>query len=156
MISTMPESDAMKTMQFIPAEPPREVDIQVAPLIDIVFLLICFYLLVSQLITTQKDPSVVLPVMASPAAVSEQPAELVINLRNDGAIVIGGRSVSLAVMRSLLAEQIARCRKKNETLRVVVRADRRQRFGKLDDILRAARQAGAKQVVFRARKGEEH
>ncbi len=152
----MPESDASNNLQFIPDEPTHEVDIQVAPLIDVVFLLICFYLLVSQLITTQKDPSVVLPVMGTLAAVSEQPAEFVVNLRDDGAIVIGGRSVSLAVMHSLLSEQLAHSREKNETLRVVVRADHRQRFGKFDDVLRTVRNAGARQVVFRARKGEEH
>ena len=152
----MPESNTSKNLQFIPDEPTREVEIQVAPLIDVVFLLICFYLLVSQLITTQKDPSVVLPLMENLAAVSEQPAEFVVNLRDDGAIVIGGRSVSLTAMRSLLSEQLVRSGKKNETLRVVVRADRRQRFGKLDNILRSTRNAGAKQIVFRARKGEEH
>jgi len=37
---------------------------------------------------------------------------------------------------------------------VVVRADRRQRYERLDEVLSACRRAGAAQVVFRAEKKE--
>ena len=134
---------------------PAGTTMQVAPLIDIVFLLICFYLLVAQLISTQKDPTVELPEMASPAARPEDPAEFVINLRHDGTVTVEGRPVELRAVRAMLAEQLARAERTKQPLRVVVRADRRQRFGKLDELLKVCRQAGARQVVYRTVRKEQ-
>ena len=84
-----------REVNFVRDEPQEERSLQMAPLIDVVFLLICFYLFVAQLITNQKDPSVHLAEMGSPIAARETPAEVTINLRSDGAITMGGRPVTL-------------------------------------------------------------
>ena len=148
-------TDAPSTIRFVaeaPAEPPG---VQVAPLIDIVFLLICFYLLVAQLISTQKDPAVQLPAMSSPAGRQESPAEFVINVRRDGAVAVGGRAVALGELRGMLSEQSARAVEAGRPLRVVVRADRRGSAGQLDAVLQACREAGLRTVVFRSEKKDK-
>jgi biopolymer transport protein ExbD len=149
-----PMSTKAKTVSFAPAAAAGESGILVAPLIDIVFLLICFYLLVAQLITRQKDPSVQLPAMASPLADKEGPAEFVINLRRDGTITVGGRPASVAETRRMLADQLARARRTRQPLRAVVRADRRGNCGALDEVLQACRDAGLRQIVFRSSQKE--
>ena len=138
-----------RTIELAGAAEPAGVEIQMAPLIDIVFLLICFYLLVAQLIEHQEDPAVVLPAMASPGLRKEDPAEFVINLRQDGVVVVGGRPTDLPALRALLAGQLNQARQAGQPLRVVIRADRRQRYGKLDEVLKACRGAGVRQIVFR-------
>jgi len=159
-------SDAEGELDFVSARADRPAGLQMAPLIDIVFLLICFYMLVAQLITNQKDASVLLPAMANPVSQSERPAEIVINLRADDRITVDGRVMSLARLEAVLADQLARARRRSarpagdqggqgdtsSLLRVVVRADRRQRFGRMDQVLAACRKAGITQVVLRARK----
>jgi biopolymer transport protein ExbD len=143
-------TDKTRTMQFAPAAAPDQAGLNVAPLIDIVFLLIGFYLLVAQLITHQKDLSVQLPAMASPAGREESPAEFVINVRDDGTITVGGRPAALPDLRAMLADQLARTRGAEQPLRVVVRADRRGRAGKLDEVLQACREVGLQRIVFRS------
>ena len=128
--------------------------LQMAPLVDIVFLLICFYLFVAQLISGQKDHTVELPVMISPAARAELPAELVINLREDGTVTVGGRAIALSELPAIVMGGTGGHGKTTGPVRVVVRADRRQPFGNLDEVLAICRQSGVTLVVFRTRQGE--
>lgn len=137
-------------IQFASAEQDSGVIIHVAPLIDIVFLLICFYLLVAQMISNQKDLSVQLPAMANPVIRQEAPAEFVINLRHDGIITVGGQRISLSALRTMLADQVDGANRTKRTFSVVVRPDRRQRYGRLNEIFEVCRQSGVRTLVFRA------
>ena len=148
-------SDQSRTVRFARAEPADAASIQVAPLIDIVFLLICFYLLVGQLVRDQKDPSVQLPAMASPVGHQESPAEFVINVRSDGTITIAGHPVTVLEAQKMLADQVTRAAQDRQPLRVVVRADRRGQCGKLDEVLQACREAGLQAVVLRSMRNSQ-
>jgi biopolymer transport protein ExbD len=138
-------------IRFPSAGPSSTVAIHVAPLIDVVFLLICFYLLVTQLISDQKDPLVQLPSMSNTVARPEAPAELVINLRHDGSLGVGGRAVSLAALRAMLIEQRGAAESANKPFRAVIRADCRQRYGKLAEVLEVCQQSGVPQVILRTK-----
>lgn len=146
----MQAPDNSPGLNFVGPSDEGGVSLQVAPLIDIVFQLICFYLLVGQLMGVQKDPSVSLAVMANPAVAVEQPAELVINLRQDGSLVVGGQPIQAQHLARLLVDDHRRAEQEGQPWRVVVRADRRQRSGNLDAVLEACRQAGVDRIVFRA------
>lgn len=141
-------------LNFVPAEPRTDHRFRVAPLVDIVFLLICFFMLTSQLIQSHKDPEVELPIMTSPDAAKEVPAEVTVNLRPDGALSVGGRRVALDDLAGVLTAHLARARRSGEAVRVVVRADRRQRFARLDEVLDVCRSIRLPQIIFRAR-GDE-
>jgi biopolymer transport protein ExbD len=130
-----------------------DLPIQIAPLIDIVFLLICFFMLTTQLVKSQIDAAVQLPVMSSQQAMQESPAEIVINLREDGALLVGGVEMAIDALVPYLTERHTRAESKRELLRVVVRADKRLRFGELEDVLNACRQSGLAVVVFRSQQG---
>jgi len=137
-------------IQFETATEHETHTLQVAPMVDIVFLLICFFMLASQLVQGQKDPEVLLPEMKNPLSAAEAPAEVTVNLRADGAVTVDGRALATESLTALLAGEADRARRAARPLRVVVRADRRQRFAALDDVLGACRKAGLSQVVFRA------
>jgi len=147
--------DIKLAVQFEEPGEPEPVLLQVAPMVDIVFLLICFFMLTAQLVQSQKDPAVLLPPMPHATAEVEAPAEVTINLRADGAVTINGQAVSVGSLPGRLTDEKARARREGRLLRVVVRADRRQRFAALDDILGACRRAGLAQVVFRAQREDE-
>jgi biopolymer transport protein ExbD len=127
--------------------------IMVAPLIDTVLFLIWFYLIVGQLVIHQKDASIQLPRMASPLSMQEAPAELVLNLRSDGSVTVNGKAAGTDQLKAVIAEEIAKAAVGEHPVRVVVRADRRQSFGRLEEVLRLCRDAGLAQVVFRAEQG---
>ncbi|KPJ75238.1 MAG: hypothetical protein AMS14_03965 [Planctomycetes bacterium DG_20] len=147
-------NETRDALNFTPAEPRAGHRLQVAPLVDIVFLLVCFFMLTSRLIQTHKDPEVELPIMTSPDAASEVPAEVTVNLRPDGALSVGGRRVAIDDLAGVLTGHLDRGRRQGEAVRVVVRADRRQRFARLDEVLEVCRRIRLPQVVFRAR-GDE-
>ena len=126
---------------------------QMAPLIDIVFLLICFYLLVAQFVSSQDDASVQLPIVTASQGQPEAPAEIVVNVRSDGKLIVEGQSLSLVKLRNLLLDR--KLKVEPDTLRVVIRTDRRELFGRLDEVLQTCRKTGLKQVIFRAVSSEE-
>ncbi len=130
-------------------EEPRTV-IGVAPLVDIVLLLISFYLIVSNSIRSYEDPAVELPRMSSELVGDEVPAELVINLRADDTLTVNRVAVPLDGLTELLSSERERGTARGESLRVVIRADRRQRFERLNRVLEACRDAGITSTLLRA------
>ena len=138
-------NDTTQTIRFGADVEQAGTSTQMAPLI-------CFYLLVAQLITTQSDPAVQLPTMTSPLAAREQPAELVVNLREDGHVIVGGQSLTLDAFRATLAADLARA---DQSLRVVIRADRRQSYRRLHELLDVCRNLDVRHVILRAQGGEQ-
>ncbi len=147
--------DAKTTLSFNLPEPRARLGIPLAPLIDIVFLLNCFFMLATELIQHQVDPRVELPRMTAPVTPIEAPAELTVNLRLDGLITVNGAQVPLREIPALLSGQAARSARAARPFRVVLRADRRQQFARLDEVLQACQEANLHQVVIRAREGDQ-
>src|SRR5690242_12051107 len=94
-----------KPMAFVVSESGGAPPIQMAPLIDCVFLLICFYLFVSESVKNQNDPTVNLPHMTSGLAKTEAPAEVVINLRPDGQLRVDAQSITLEELNRFLKDE---------------------------------------------------
>jgi biopolymer transport protein ExbD len=138
-------------LHFQPPQRTAPLGIRIAPLIDIVFLLNCFFMLATELIQSQRDPAVELPAMLSPDARTEAPAEIIVNLRPDGAVTVHGAEMALDILKEYLAAQSVHAEESGRPLRVVVRADRRQRFARFDEVLNVCRDAGLEQVVLRSR-----
>ncbi|MFB3892056.1 MAG: ExbD/TolR family protein [Phycisphaerae bacterium] len=147
--------DARTSFDFIAGADDYKPKLQLAPVVDLVLFLIWFYLLVGQFVVGQKDPAVELPAMANALGQGEVPAELVINLREDSRITIDGADVDPSVLDRYILDQIARAREAKLPLSVVVRADRRQSFARLDAVLQSCRRSGLTQVVFRAKEAGE-
>lgn len=140
-------------LDFGGAEPPRSAGIQIAPLIDIVFLLIGFFMLATQLIQTQADPAVQLPEMTRSKAGPDVPAEITVNVRTDGSLLVNGRTLAARDLAALLSLERGRKPSTDAPLRVVIRADKRQHFDKLDKVLEACRNAGISSIILRAERG---
>jgi biopolymer transport protein ExbD len=87
--------------------------------------------------------------MASPAVTREAPAEVTVNLRADGALTVDGRPVAMEDLSGVLGVRVAARPSTAAPPRVVLRADRRQRFGDLDKVLEACCKAGLAAVVLR-------
>jgi biopolymer transport protein ExbD len=145
--------DTQSDLDFSAGRSDYQAKMQLAPVIDLVLFLIWFYLLVGQLVVSQKDADVELPQMNSAAAGQELPAEIVVNVREDGKVLVSGQDVRGPVLEQLLVREQDKARGEGGDLRVVVRADRRQSFARLDEVLKSCRRAGMKQVVFRAVEG---
>ena len=72
----------------------RGLRFNITPLIDVVFLLIIFFLVASHFVRSENAEPVDLPT-ASQAVADEEPAHrLTVTIRKDGSLFIGGKPVS--------------------------------------------------------------
>lgn len=138
-----------KSLRFerIGEEPPPVLGF--APIVDIILQLICFYLFVAGSIQSYDDPSVRLPIMSSPAAVEERPAELVVNVRADGSLMVNDRPVAWDELKPLMIAQGGAAAMPG-SLTVSIRVDRRQNFALLNRVLTTCRELGLPRVAVRA------
>ena len=95
-------------------------EFSMAPLIDVVFQMLVFFLVASSWGVKEKQLDLELPSAQSASAPETLPDELVIDVRRDGAVVLRGRELERAELQGELAG-IARS---NPRLPVTIRGDR--------------------------------
>jgi len=122
----------------------REPSINLAPLVDIVFLLVIFFMVTSTFITPETGLPVDLPQAVSGEA---RPAGApVVTVAADGTAYWQGKSLAddelLGKLRSVLA--------KDPVGTVILRADRKTPHGRVVQVLDIIRRAGAKRVAIAA------
>lgn len=127
-------------MQFRERTPPS-VSIEMSPLIDVVFLLLIFFAATT---TFLQGSSLELDLpessTADEALRSGGERLLVIELGEDGSIRFRERPVTI----DSLLEQLRRALEEREDARVVLRADRQARHGRVVAVLDVVRQSGAR------------
>jgi biopolymer transport protein ExbD len=96
--------------------------INMTPMIDVTFLLLIFFMTVTQVSEVNKE-RVELP--KQKGAEDQTPVELIINVTQEGDVYVSGERISLARLASLLGEQIADVGGDPNRVRVVLRADER-------------------------------
>lgn len=114
------------------------------PMIDMVFLLLVFFMTVSTLARADKQVKLDLPESSQ----SDVPEDLsdrgTISLDGDGNIYLGARSVGIETMQ----EEIKTALSSNPELRIHVRADQATPYGEIKKVLRACAEVGAYEVIY--------
>ena len=101
----------------------HSVTFNITPMIDIVFLLIIFFMTVSQ-ITRVIDQPMPLPVVSDGATV-EPPASVTINLNKNGQIIVGSRKYSLDKTIQILRDKLNQLDDDSSQLKIELRCDKR-------------------------------
>ncbi|WZO98114.1 biopolymer transporter ExbD [Isosphaeraceae bacterium EP7] len=138
------------------------------PLLDIVFQLITFFMLVINFSSDNYDQRIKLPVAGSarPVTDPEQAVEdrLVLNLDSEGRVLFNGKVLTLGegidkikfeAQLARLNAKAAKIKLKDNALptRVVIRADRNMPFGPLHQLLAACQSNGYQKFDFKAMSG---
>jgi len=80
----------------------ENVGFQIAPMIDIVFLLLCFFV-ASQLFSQwESEIDISLPTAVSARTSQRMPGEIILNVFEDGRVVVNGRTLEDAELASVL------------------------------------------------------
>ena len=116
-----------------------------SPMIDLVFLLLIFFMVTANMITYKKDKRVVVPV-ASDAKVPELiEGRVVLNVLQDGRVVdTEGRVLSLTDVTQVMTTAKAR----NAKARLHLRADARVPYKHIKETSRASAEGGVATVIF--------
>lgn len=123
---------------MIRAQEDEAIAIELTPIVDMVFLLLIFFLVATTFHQTEREMDVTLPEAASAAPISVALRELVVNIGADGGIVVSGRDLDADALRALVAEAVAG----NPEQKVAVRADRRASWDLVVSALDAIRAGG--------------
>ena len=127
-------------------------ELNIAPLIDVVFLLIIFFMTVAEFARIETE-EVELPV-ADRAKVEESapPGRLVINVDKDGHLVISKHRADFATLQKWLHReaQAHRTGEGEVNVEVLVRSDGRADFGRIQDIMLECARNGIWKISFAA------
>jgi biopolymer transport protein ExbD len=114
------------------------VSIELTPLIDMVFLLLIFFLIATTFHQTEREMQIALPVASSAAPISAMLQELIINVDVEGRIIVGGRSIEPDDLRSMVKDAVA----VNPEQKVTVRGDRRVAYASVVRVLDICKASG--------------
>ena len=94
--------------------------LDLTPMIDVVFLLMIFFLVASKLEEADRYIDVVLPKASAARPLTSQVLEFIVNIDRNGSYFAGAKQVELAQLQGLLKQAVADNPQKQK---VVVRAD---------------------------------
>ena len=122
-----------------------ELKADLSPMIDLVFLLLIFFMVTANMISYKKDKRVVVPV-ASDAKVPELiEGRVVLNVLQDGSVVdTEERVLSLSEVTQIMSNAKA----KNPKARLHLRADARVPYKHIKEASRASAAGGVPTVIF--------
>ena len=114
------------------------VPIELTPMIDMVFLLLIFFLVATTFHQTEREMQIALPFASSSAPISAMLQEVIINVDMDGQIIVGGRRIEADELRSMVVNAVS----VNPEQKVTVRGDRRTAYSNIVTVLDICKGAG--------------
>jgi biopolymer transport protein ExbD len=115
--------------------------IEMTPIIDMVFLLLIFFLVATTYQQSERELAIALPEAEAAGPISTMLREIIINVDSQGAIIVGGQTMTLEELRMLIADAI----RVNPDQKVSVRGDRDIAYGTIARVLDVCKAAGAQQ-----------
>lgn len=116
-----------------------------SPMIDLVFLLLIFFMVAANIITFPKDPNVVIPVASAAQVPTLVEGRVVINVYEDGTIKdLEGNTLTTEA----LTQKVAQVKATNPNARLHMRADRDVPYRHIQDVSRASAQGGVPTIIF--------
>jgi biopolymer transport protein ExbD len=112
--------------------------IELAPLIDMVFLLLIFFLIATTFHQAEREMQIALPAAASAGPISTTLREIVINVDEEGEIIVSGTRMTLDDLRALVSEAV----EANPGQKVTIRGDRNTAYANVVRVLDVCKGAG--------------
>ncbi len=113
--------------------------LSLTPLIDVVFLLLIFFLVTSEFENEERRLDIVLPSATTAVPMISKPREIVIDIDREGTVFLSGQPTSLGELQKLL--KVAKA--SNPTNQsVVIRADRSTAFQPVVNVMDLCNRSG--------------
>jgi biopolymer transport protein ExbD len=130
-------------------EPDVDPEFQIAPMIDILLVLLVFFMSISSTELLQANRDVNLPVAREAKESKKNPGQIIVNvlynpLSTDTVMEVDERPINIAQLVPLLQAKVVA----NPLVRVLVRADKEVRYEFMRGLLEAVGRAGVDNVTF--------
>lgn len=115
---------------------PEEPGINLTPMIDIVLLLVIFFMVGTQFTEAERQYEIDLPAVSVAQPLTALPDEIVINVNREGTVTLKGRPVDVDELRDIL--RTARARYADQS--VIIRGDGAVAYQRIMDVLSLCQQ----------------
>lgn len=118
-----------------------------SPMIDLVFLLLIFFMVTANIITYPKDPNVIIPVASAAQVPTLVEGRIVINVYLDGTIKdVEGNTLTTGEV----TQRVAAMKASNANARLHLRAHKGVPYRHIQEVSRASAEGGVATVIFSA------
>ena len=124
----------------------EEVGFQIAPMIDITFILLIFFMVTTKLTNELPSVPIDLPTARSGVIPENASGRDILNLDGSGQIFIGDKPATMKELKGYLKQRL----KDFPPLVIYVRADAKTPAKQVREIMKACAEAGAIEVIFGA------
>ncbi len=128
----------------------RGVTVEMTPLIDMVFLLLVFFLVATTFHQTEREMQIALPQAAFTGPISTALREIIINVDSAGEIIVGGRTVEPDDLRAMIKQAV----EANPDQKVTLRGDRSTAYANIVRVLDICKGAGVQEPYLDTVPGE--
>lgn len=128
-------------------EEPDEADLNLTPMIDIVMLLIIFFMVGTKFSEAERQFDIKLPTVSEAQPLTSRPDEVVINVDKEGHIFVGEDEFQL----NELADEMSRVKANYEDQTVIIRGDGQGQYQIIMDVLASCKQAGINNIQLASR-----
>ena len=131
-------------MKLVQKNNEDDIELDMSPMIDMVFLLLIFFIVASQII--DEKPQVEIPDAVYAKVPDDTTGRLMITVRADERYFIGQVEVSFDEMKEKLALEI----KKDPNMRVLIRIDAQTKYKVNEKVMTACAEIGANDLIYSA------
>lgn len=122
-------------MNFSPERSSRAPTLALTSMLDVIFLLLCFFVTVSVFSQWESEIAISLPSAKTADEPGRQPGEIIVNLDREGTVKVNGTVMSLEDLES----RLGRISKFYPGQQVIIRADKDSRYESLVKVIDACR-----------------
>lgn len=123
---------------------PEPAGMQLAPMIDIVFLLLIFFIVTWQFTRSETELNVSVPTAEEGSELNRPKGEIIINILGDGVIRVEGITVDLVQLH----EKLAAIAKQFENQPVRIRGDGKVAYQRIVEVIDTCQKAGIWNISF--------
>jgi len=124
--------------------------LSLTPLIDVVFLLLIFFLVTSEFEEEERRLDIVLPTATSAVPMTSKPREVVVDVDSQGVVYLRGEPTPLDELEQLLRKAVA-ANPTNQT--VVIRADQSTSFQPVVSVMDVCNRTGVSDYTVTTKDG---
>ena len=131
-------------MKFARKTRSRAPGLALTSMLDVIFLLLCFFVTVSVFSQWESEITIKLPSASTAEEPDRLPGEIIVNLAKDGKVTVNGAVLSLGDLKV----RLAKVAKFYPDQAVIIRADKEVRYERLVGVLDTCREANVWNFSF--------
>ena len=131
-------------MKFSRKNKSRAPQLALTSMLDVIFLLLCFFVTVSVFSQWESEITIKLPSASTAEEPDRLPGEIIVNLAKDGKVMVNGKALGLDDLR----DRLAKIAKFYPDQAVIIRADKDVRYELLVGVIDTCRAANVWNFSF--------